>query len=136
MRVRDSGPATHGRELGGIRQLHWSGAFPKDIVFGVYSLVESRGAEEAPGKTLKEPYMNQRNREQLEGVLGDLAEVIAHGDYQRIANLCKRDDQTQYTSDYVRKVLLGMRTNKAILNKAKKYLIRQRRTQEALQTTS
>ena len=64
-----------------------------------------------------------RDTTKLKEVLGDLAEQIEHGDYQRIANLSKKKGgEEPFTADYVRKVLFGIRQNKDILKKAKQYL--------------
>ena len=61
-----------------------------------------------------------------------LQSKIEHGDYQRIANLTRKDDGTPYTSDYVRKVLLGLRINPVILKKAQKYLSKKEKLVESL----
>ena len=55
-------------------------------------------------------------------LLETLQAKIEHGDYQRIANLTLKPDGKPYTSDYVRKVILGIRINPMILKKAQKYL--------------
>lgn len=57
---------------------------------------------------------------------------VEHGDYARIASLCKRPDGTPYSSDYVRKVLKGLRTNKEIEKKSLKYLRAKRRVMAEL----
>lgn len=57
---------------------------------------------------------------------------IEHGDYQRIANLTQKSNGEFFTADYVRKVLKGMRENKLIKRKARLYLRRKAKLQEAL----
>ena len=58
---------------------------------------------------------------------------IDHGDYKRISRLVKKEDGKPYTADYVRKVLLGKRSNKRIHSKAKEYLMRKAQLNKELE---
>lgn len=65
-------------------------------------------------------------------ILAALQAKIEHGDYQRIANLTRKPDGKPYTSDYVRKVILGLRLNPAILKKAQRYLAQKEKLVKSL----
>ena len=57
---------------------------------------------------------------------------IEHGDFQRIANLTMKPDGTKFTADYVRKVLKGIRENKAIKKTARLYFKRKAKLEKQL----
>ena len=57
---------------------------------------------------------------------------LEHWDYQRIANLTLKPDGTRFTADNVRKVLKGMRDNKAIKKIARLYFKRKAKLEKEL----
>lgn len=55
-------------------------------------------------------------------LLSEGIKALEHGDYQRIADYTIGPNGKPYTSDYVRKVLLGVRDNEEILYMANRFL--------------
>lgn len=72
------------------------------------------------------------NRKDVVELIEDGTFLVEHGDYQRIANLTEKENGENFTADYVRKVLKGMRDNPLIKKKAKLYFKRKAKLQEAL----
>lgn len=75
------------------------------------------------------------NAKDIVELIEDGTYVVEHGDYQRIANLTKKEDGCSFTADYVRKVLKGMRKNKVIQQKSKLYFKKKYQLLKALKPT-
>ncbi|MEL6535819.1 MAG: hypothetical protein AAFQ98_10425 [Bacteroidota bacterium] len=80
--------------------------------------------------------MTKKHTKSTPNPLGEWAAWTEHGDYQRLAQLIRkphpRHATERYTADYVRKVLLGLRSNAMILNTAKKYLKQKKQLMERM----